>query len=87
MFPGREVTYSLSTGCKTDECLAGNVDKLSEKQLNEGKRWLSFFQLHDKYPLVGKLDDHPMEDRMNEWIDEIIANKDEEGAGDMPKLF
>ena len=67
--------------------MESKVDELSEKQLNEGKRWLSFFQLHDKYPLVGKLDNNPMEAMMNGWIDEIIANKDQEGAGAMPPLF
>jgi hypothetical protein len=29
---------------------------LTEKQIVEGKRWLSFFHLHDKYPLVGRLE-------------------------------
>lgn len=87
MFCGRDVTYALSTGCKADPCLERSVEKLTEKQLNEGKRWLSFFQLHDKYPLVGKLDNNPMEQMMNAWIDEIIANKDKEGAGEMPPLF
>jgi len=87
MFCGRDVTYALSTGCKTDKCLESTVDQLTEKQLNEGKRWLSFFQLHDKYPLVGKLEHNPMEAMMNDWIDEIVANKDEEGAGEMPPLF
>ncbi|CAB9523502.1 Membrane-associated progesterone receptor component [Seminavis robusta] len=86
MFCGRDVTYALSTGCKTEKCLASNVDELSDKQLDEGKRWLSFFQLHDKYPLVGKLDNSPMESMMNQWIDEIVANKDKEGAGQMPPL-
>ena len=87
MFPGRDVTYALSTGCKTDECLTKTVDDLNENQLTEGKRWLSFFQLHDKYPLVGKLENNPMEAMMNAWIDEIVANKDKEGAGEMPPLF
>lgn len=87
MFPGRDVTYALSTGCKTEQCLERTVEELSAKQLDEGKRWLSFFQLHDKYPLVGKLDNNPMEDMMNGWIDEIVANKDKEGAGAMPPLF
>jgi Cytochrome b5-like Heme/Steroid binding domain len=86
MFCGRDVTYALSTGCKTDQCLAGKVGDLTKKQLDEGKRWLSFFQLHDKYPLVGKMENNPMEAMMNTWIDEIVANKDKKGAGDMPPL-
>jgi predicted heme/steroid binding protein len=55
-FAGRDVTYALSTGCRTDECLAKSPDDLSEKQIAEGKKWLSFFHLHDKYPLVGRLE-------------------------------
>jgi Cytochrome b5-like Heme/Steroid binding domain len=86
MFCGRDVTYALSTGCKTEKCLESKVEDLTEKQLNEGKRWLSFFQLHDKYPLVGKLDNNPMEKMMDQWIGEIIANKDKEGAREMPPL-
>lgn len=86
MFCGRDVTYALSTGCKTDKCLASKVDDLTKKQLDEGKRWLSFFQLHDKYPLVGKIENNPMESMMNQWIDEIVANKDKKGAGQMPPL-
>jgi membrane-associated progesterone receptor component len=56
VFAGRDVTYSLSTGCRTDECLAMSPDDLTEKEIVEGKRWLSFFHLHDKYPLVGRLE-------------------------------
>jgi predicted heme/steroid binding protein len=55
-FAGKDVTYSLSTGCRTDECLTKSPDDLTEKQIVEGKRWLSFFHLHDKYPLVGRLE-------------------------------
>ena len=78
LFPGHDVTYSLSTGCKT--CVkdtSKTADDLNPKQLDEGKRWLSFFQLHDKYAYVGKLDTHPMEAQMNEWIDASMMNKDE----------
>lgn len=79
LFPGRDITYALSTGCK--KCVADTTktaQDLTPKQLDEGKRWLSFFQLHDKYPYVGKLENNPMEARMNEWIDEAIANTNEE---------
>lgn len=78
MFPGRDVTFALATGCKacaTDTSKTAN--DLNPKQLDEAKRWLSFFQLHDKYPYVGKLDKNPMEAKMNEWIDEAIAKKSE----------
>jgi hypothetical protein len=29
---------------------------LSDRERLESQRWLSFFHLHDKYPLVGKLE-------------------------------
>ena len=70
MFPGRDVTYALSTGCKQCAKQTGKtVEDLSEKQLREGKRWLSFFQLHDKYAFVGKLEG----DHLDLLMDELIA--------------
>ena len=83
MFAGRDVTYALATGCKA--CASDTTktahdlqeSSSSPKQLDEAKRWLSFFQLHDKYPYVGKLDNNPMEAKMNEWIDDAIRNKNE----------
>ena len=67
MFAGRDVTRALCMGCKTEECLVRNTDGLTEKQLAEGKRWLSFFQLHDKYSYVGDLEG----DREG-WLDALI---------------
>jgi predicted heme/steroid binding protein len=56
---GNDVTYSLSTGCRTQSCIGRSAKELTEDQLNEGKRWLSFFHLHDKYPFKGTLEtDH-----------------------------
>mmetsp|Transcript_618 Transcript_618/g.972 ORF Transcript_618/g.972 Transcript_618/m.972 type:complete len:227 (-) Transcript_618:55-735(-) len=79
LFAGHDITYALSTGCKT--CVKETAENLEEKQLLEGKRWLSFFQLHDKYPYVGKLEENPItEELMNQWIDEAISKK---GEGDM----
>mmetsp|Transcript_2116 Transcript_2116/g.3037 ORF Transcript_2116/g.3037 Transcript_2116/m.3037 type:complete len:227 (+) Transcript_2116:125-805(+) len=77
LFAGHDITYALSTGCKT--CVEETSENLDEIQLLEGKRWLSFFQLHDKYPYVGKLEKNPItEDLMNQWIDEAIAKKGED---------
>lgn len=77
MLIGHDVTFALSTGCQT--CAAASPEKtsedLSDQQLKEGKRWLSFFQWHDKYPYVGKLDSTPIEANMNEWIDADIAKE------------
>mmetsp|Transcript_39017 Transcript_39017/g.54936 ORF Transcript_39017/g.54936 Transcript_39017/m.54936 type:complete len:209 (-) Transcript_39017:14-640(-) len=74
MFAGRDVSYSLSTGCRSRDCLEKSAEDLTEKQMLEGKRWLSFFQLHDKYPYVGKLDNNPMEELMNKWVEEAMAS-------------
>jgi len=88
MFPGHEVTYALGTGCKTDECLEKTAQDLNEKEVDEAKRWLSFFQLHDKYAYVGKLEDNAMEAMMEAWIEEAVARHRETGeGGEMPKLF
>ena len=69
-FAGHDVTFSLSTGCKTVDCLDQPIDELTEKQQREGKRWLSFFHLHDKYPLVGKLE----EDHWRSLLDELVLS-------------
>eukprot|EP00980_Cylindrotheca_fusiformis_P005672 scaffold1184_cov132-Cylindrotheca_fusiformis.AAC.93 len=69
MFAGKDVTRALCTGCKSDECLVRNTDGLTEKQLAEGKRWLSFFQLHDKYSYVGDL-----EGDREAWLDALIES-------------
>jgi predicted heme/steroid binding protein len=78
VFAGKDVTRALCTGCKTDDCLVRDTDGLTEKQLAEGKRWLSFFQLHDKYNYVGDLEG----DREG-WLDllietDIIAEQEKE---------
>jgi len=73
IFAGNDITYALSTGCKS--CVEESPESLNEKQLMEGKRWLSFFQLHDKYPYVGKIEDNPVTDiLMNQWINEAQAS-------------
>lgn len=71
---GRDVTKSLATGCLRDECLGsmtsldtylnGTFDdmldfELNEKTLKEAKKWLAFFETHDKYMFVGHLKDSP----------------------------
>ena len=57
-FAGFDVTYALSTGCQSMSCVQDPPEdyEFTEKELLEGQRWLSFFHLHDKYPLVGKIE-------------------------------
>jgi predicted heme/steroid binding protein len=69
MFAGRDVTRALCAGCLKEDCLIRNTDGLSNKELAEGKRWLSFFQLHDKYSYVGYL-----EGDRESWFDALIEN-------------
>jgi len=72
-FAGRDVSYALCTGCKTLDCVekGGDVDDLDESDLNEGKRWLSFFHLHDKYPLVGKMEADYLEELLSMIGDDV----------------
>merc|ERR1712176_1292266 len=77
-FAGNDVTYSLSTGCRTEECIKKDSDALEDRMLDEGKRWLSFFHLHDKYPLVGKLEGDYLETLMEDLLvqDESLIDED-----------
>jgi predicted heme/steroid binding protein len=72
MFAGHDVTYSLSTGCKTEACVEKSASELTEKQLEEGKRWLSFFHMHDKYPFMGKLEGNHINILMDELVDQNL---------------
>jgi predicted heme/steroid binding protein len=85
-FAGHDVTYSLSTGCRTDDCLELTADGLDDKLLNEGKRWLSFFHLHDKYPLVGRLESDYLEILMKDLVDESLV-RDGKGQPLKPPIF
>ena len=68
MFAGKDVTRALCLGCKDDECLVRSTEGLKDKELDEGKRWLSFFQLHDKYHYVGSLERVDSE----AWLDSLV---------------
>jgi membrane-associated progesterone receptor component len=88
IFAGHDVTYALSTGCFRDEdCVdeeRHSIKDLSDKQLAEGQRWLSFFHLHDKYPMVGRLEDG---DYVETLLRELIEQAEEDAAkqgGDKP---
>lgn len=70
MFAGKDVTRGLCLGCKTPECLVRSTDGLTENQIDEGKRWLSFFQSHDKYSLVGTMERIDSES----WLDELVED-------------
>lgn len=70
MFAGHDVTRGLCLGCKSEECLVRSTEGLTEKELDEGKRWLSFFQLHDKYHFVGNLEG----DDSEAWLDSLVES-------------
>merc|ERR1711937_699764 len=65
MFAGRDVTRALCLGCLGPECLVRSTEGLTQKQLQEGKRWLSFFHTHDKYKYVGNMETLDSEARMD----------------------
>lgn len=85
IFAGHDVTYSLSTGCRTKDCVEMSAEGLEDKLLNEGKRWLSFFHLHDKYHQVGKLESDYVEILMDDLVNEGIASED--GKPLKPPIF
>jgi len=87
-FAGRDVTKALSTGCMAESCL-GPKDSLSLKDeddyfemspkvINEGKKWIAFFETHDKYSLVGVLKDGLSIDKL---IDEQLEVEKDRDAG------
>jgi len=88
-FAGRDVTYSLCTGCRTESCLTTSFEDfqdmvndgtITKKQLKEGQKWLSFFHLHDKYPLTGKLEVDYLETLLLQE-DFLAGEPDKEGGG------
>jgi hypothetical protein len=61
---------------------------LEGTQILEGKRWLSFFHMHDKYPLVGKLEGNYFEDLLSELVDLSIQQNGEDSKGSIqPPMF
>jgi len=90
LFAGHDITYALATGCRTDDCVDTKADfeTLSNKEQDEGKRWLSFFHLHDKYPLVGKLEGsgEEFETLLSKLIDEKLQQEAEAGDGIEPNI-
>ena len=75
MFAGKDVTRALSLGCKEPECLVRSTEGLTEVQINEGKRWLSFFHLHDKYNFVGRMERLDSEAWLDALIEDALAKK------------
>lgn len=79
MFAGKDVTRALCLGCKEPECLVRSTESLSENQIKEGKRWLSFFHTHDKYHYVGSMESSDSEAWLDALIEDAIAQRDDEG--------
>mmetsp|Transcript_16703 Transcript_16703/g.25026 ORF Transcript_16703/g.25026 Transcript_16703/m.25026 type:complete len:232 (-) Transcript_16703:64-759(-) len=66
LFAGRDATRALATGCLREHCLGSktsdrepdsDVFELNEKSIKEAKKWVAFFETHDKYSHVGSLKD------------------------------
>ena len=91
-FAGRDVTRALSTGCMSVSCLgpkktspigdySGDSFEFTPKIVEEGKKWVSFFETHDSYQLVGILkDSQPIDALVDQQleIDEALRDQIEE---------
>jgi len=82
LFAGRDSTRALATGCLKESCLGSKVSspdagnygiELNEKTTKEAKKWLSFFETHDKYSMVGYLADG---DSLEELIDSLLEEEE-----------
>lgn len=63
---------SEERGKETDSGDKSLPYRLSRKEQDEARRWLSFFHLHDNYPLVGKLDaSNQFEILLDQFMEEI----------------
>jgi predicted heme/steroid binding protein len=83
VFAGKDITRALCLGCKSPDCLIRSTEGLSEKELAEGKRWLSFFQLHDKYPYIGRLESVDSEALLDSLVEDTLAEAEyQKQAGD-----
>jgi len=74
IFAGRDVTLALSTGCMSETCL-GVKNSMEHKEYTvnevaEGKRWIAFFETHDKYAYVGKL---KYGGSLDEFLDNLLS--------------
>ncbi|VEU34882.1 unnamed protein product [Pseudo-nitzschia multistriata] len=78
MFAGKDVTRALCLGRKEAEFLVRSTEGLDEKQIEEGKRWLSFFELHDTYRFVGSLETLDSE----AWLDALLDEDEDEDDDD-----
>ena len=84
MFAGKDVTRALCLGCKQPECLVRSTEGLTEAQINEGKRWLSFFHWHDKYAYVGSLERLDSEAWLDSLIEDAIAKQKDADTQQLP---
>ena len=57
IFIGKDATRAFCTGCLEEECLIASTDGLSSEQIREADRWVEYYEFHDKYSYVGKLED------------------------------
>jgi len=78
MFAGKDVTRALCLGCKERECLVRSIEGLNEGQIMEGKRWLSFFHMHDKYHYVGSMESSDSEAWLDALIEDTISQPDKD---------
>jgi membrane-associated progesterone receptor component len=65
-FVGTDASRAFATACRDfddkENCLTSNLDNLTPKQLRELDKWVELYELHDKYQLVGRLVQDPVND-------------------------
>jgi len=55
-FVGKDATRAFCTGCLEPACLISSTLGLSDAQVKEADRWAEYYEHHDKYTFVGKLE-------------------------------
>ena len=66
VFVGTDASRAFATACRDfddkENCLTSNLDILTPKQLRELDKWVELYELHDRYHIVGRLVQDPVND-------------------------
>lgn len=54
-FLGKDATRSFCTGCLEPACLISALAGVPERQQKEADRWVEYYEHHDRYTFVGRL--------------------------------
>eukprot|EP00039_Didymoeca_costata_P020562 m.341676 g.341676 ORF g.341676 m.341676 type:complete len:467 (+) comp20340_c0_seq1:83-1483(+) len=80
----KDATRSFATGCAKPECLVPSVVGLSETQKREAYRWLELYEYHDKYKYIGRVEENPVADLVEQaMLEEEALNAAREAEADL----